>query len=491
VLKKCIKRMPLKKSSYSKKPTTTRRRTYRRTKTVKGKGAYSYNKPGPWGKVGRAAGSIIGRHFGGSTGASIGSRVGGLAHYIGRVFGSGEYKIGPAPKVNSLFKGSTRPSQLSFGDRYVNLKHREFIGDVVTSSTAGAFSLQSFAINPGLRHTFPYLNAIARNFQMYRFKGLIFEFVSTSGTGLTSTNTALGTVTITPEYNVASKPPKGKHEMLNTDGAVSGKPSDSLLCGIECDPRKGNNREMFVRALHTTDISRDRRVSDLANLYVGTYGMQGTSINVGQLFVTYDVDLMMPVTEAPGKFDPQTEIIFQGSASNNLPANWPFPAFNDYAGSPSYNITDIKEGYAYNGLGVILRWQSGTQESLGGGSYICFPRETSGGHYRITYIWTGASAAMTAPGTQSLNGLTQHGLSYDTNGSTNERWMFHYNVFIPETCKWTDDLTGVTWPSFQLYGGSLPSGLETGRINVIVTRLNPDLLETCLPPGATGNDLIV
>lgn len=490
--------MPYKRKTAA--STAARKPAQRRyTRNVRGKGSYiktpkyTYNNPGPWGRAGRAVGSIAGRALSGSSaGAKIGSAIGGLAHYVGRVFGSGEYRIGPAPKFNSLFKGSVKPSELSFGDRYVNLKHREFIGDVITSSTAGEFSIQKFEVNPGLQSTFPYLAHIARNFQMYRFKGLLFEYVSTSGSGLNSTNTALGSVMMVPEYNVYSAIPKTKHEILNTEGNLSGKPSDSLVIGVECDPRKGNASEMFVRSLHTTAVQSDRRLSDICNMYIATFGMQGTGVNVGQLYVTYDVDLMMPVTERPGSFDPQTQIIYQGVSGNQL-SSWPVPPYNDNESSTGYNVSSIKAGGAYNALGIVVRYDSGSQANPGdpGGSYICFPRDTVGGYFRISVLWNGTSTTLNWSGTALHNGLISKGVSYDTNGSVNERMQAHYNVYVPQTCVWGDDDTGVTWPSFQLRAGQLPAGMETGRINLMVFRLNPGMLDALLPPGATGNALIV
>lgn len=471
--------MPFKKTTYSKKPTTTTRRTYRRTnKTVKGKGAYSYSKPGPWGKVGRAAGSIIGRHFGGSTGAAIGSKVGGLAHYVGRIFGSGEYRIGPAPRMNSLFKGSVRPSNLSFGDRYVNLKHREYLGDVISSATAGDFNISQFEVNPGMIGTFPYLAAIARNFQMYRFKGLLFEFVSTSGSGLSSTNTALGTVTMVPEYNVYSPAPRTKMEMLNTEGSVSGKPSDSLLCGIECDTRKGNNTQMFVRALHATDVTRDRRFTDLCNLYVATYGMQGSSINVGQIYVTYDIDLMMPQTEAIGSNDPTTVISYEGTSSNQLPgsdSNWPVPAYNDNEESTGYRVKLGGLGKAFNGIGIVVR-QAGSSPGV---SWICFPKTSAGSYYSINIIWRGADANCVVPGHAVINGCVDKGFFKDAASATADylsgRWLIYIN---PDDSVWQpSDDTAVGWPALQLTNSALPVAMETGLIQVSVERVNPKMMK--------------
>lgn len=467
--------MPYKKSTSKK--TTSRKHYSSRNKNTTGKGAYSYANPGSWGKAGRVAGSALGRHFAGDTGAAIGEKIGGLAHYVGKLFGSGEYRIGPAPKFNSLFKGSMKPSALSFGDRYVRMSHREYIGDVVTSSTAGEFNLTKFEINPGMAGSFPYLATIARNFQMYRFRGLVFQYVSTSGDALNSTNSALGTVNMVPEYNVLSAAPRSKVEMLNTSGAISGKPSDSLLCGVECDTKKGNNGQFFVRAFdRSANAARDIRLADICNLYVATYGMQGTSVNVGQLYVTYDIDLLMPVTEPPGSYDLTTCIRYDGTV-NALPGQWPIPAFNSNPEVPGGAIGTQYPIGVYNPNGIVVRYLGGSPAV----SAVCFPKSSVGGYYVINITWLGTVATVLAPTAAAASGcVLKH--TDDAPASFSEdylsgRWYVHID---PETSVWQpSDILGTTWPRLQLTDTGIPGGMTTGQVLVSIHRVNPGVMEAC------------
>lgn len=475
--------MPVKRKTT--KTTTTAKSGRTINVTVSGRGAYNkrspssytYENPGPWGRIGRMAGATIGRALGGgSVGSKVGSTIGGLAHYVGKLFGSGEYRIGMAPKMNSLFKGSTTPSNLSFGDRSVRMQHREYLGDIRSSNTSLGFALQRYVVNAGQKDCFPYLSEIARSFQMYRFRGLIFEFVSTSTDSLNSTNTALGQVMMVAEYNVYSPAPKSKHEVLNSNGAMSVKPSDSMLVGIECDPKKGNASEFFVRALHnSTDV--DRRMSDMCNLYIATSGIQGTNVLLGSIYVTYDVDLMMPVTEQAGSFDLTTELYFLS------PGQYPIPPYNDYRDSPEYTISSVNK--AFNPIGIISRFKTGTQSPTAGGSYLCFPPTAKGGYFRINFTAAGSSGSIATPGI-SLSQVQQVYASYDTNGSTNEYMCLWYVVYIPESGTWrTGDLTGEHWPNIQFYGGTLPAGMTTGgEITCQVTRLNPQMIQALYPTFA-------
>lgn len=75
-----------------------------------------------------------------------------------------------------------------------HFRHRECLGDVVTSATAGSFNYTRYLFNPTNAALFPWLHQLAANFESYRVKGCLFEFRSMSGNALNSVNTALGNV---------------------------------------------------------------------------------------------------------------------------------------------------------------------------------------------------------------------------------------------------------------------------------------------------------
>jgi hypothetical protein len=100
---------------------------------------------------------------------SIGSRVGAFIgntaqKYISSITGFGDYKI----RGQTL--GSAGPPRFN-GGRNPIISHREFLGDVLSSTT---FSSTTYTLNPGLQQTFPWLNAIATNFEQYKFRGCVF-----------------------------------------------------------------------------------------------------------------------------------------------------------------------------------------------------------------------------------------------------------------------------------------------------------------------------
>lgn len=311
--------MPPRKSRFAykgRKSTRTTRTTARTRRTVRGKGAYSfppsqytYWKPGPWGRTGRKLGEVAGSAatipFGyEAAGRTIGGYIGSLAHYIGRIFGSGDYKIGQPPQTNSLFKGSgrlPRGTQLSFGEHSFRLKRREYLCDLISAPVAGGFSEQLFRFNPGLSQTFPWMSQIAGAYETYKWHGAVVEFKTTSADALNSTNTALGTVIMAADYNAATidQSFQNKQEMLNYMGAISCKPSTSCLMGIECDPKRLPIDQLYVRQ-GEQPAGTDIRLYDSCSFSIATTGFQASSVNVGEIHIIYDIEFFMPVQQPPG-----------------------------------------------------------------------------------------------------------------------------------------------------------------------------------------------
>lgn len=276
---------------------------------VRGKGAYTYDKPGPWGRIGRVAGGMIGSALGspyglGKPGAAIGQKVGSLAHYIGRIFGSGDYMQSAPVKSNSILQPQAPTFNTKSGVATVNIRHREFLGDVITSSTIGGFSINSFPLNPGLSATFPWLSDVCgQSFQQYRINGMVFEFRSMSSDALNSTNTALGSVVMCTDYDSADAPFNSKQQMENTEFGVSCKPSSNMIHAIECAPRVTTATELYVRAF-APPSNTDIRLYDWGRTYIATTGFQAASVNIGELWVSYDITLIKAIEQPPGYLIP-------------------------------------------------------------------------------------------------------------------------------------------------------------------------------------------
>jgi hypothetical protein len=67
--------------------------------------------------------------------------------------------------------------------------------------------------------------------------GLIFELKTSSGTAVSSTNTALGVWGAVTVYNPSEPTFTNKQECENYLGAQSCVPFQSMMHGVECKPR--------------------------------------------------------------------------------------------------------------------------------------------------------------------------------------------------------------------------------------------------------------
>ncbi len=190
-------------------------------RTLSGHGDYTYDKPGPWGKAGRWIGSALGSQFAGAGGGKLGEKLGSYLHYIGKIFGSGDYVTSAQQVTGNTLVNSSQIPQFTHGKSSVRIQHREFLGDIKTSSTPGAFLIQDYPINPGMEVTFPWLSSVVGvNFQQYRIRGMVFEYRSMSADALNSTNTALGSVVMATDYDSTDLRFTSKSQMENTEFGV-------------------------------------------------------------------------------------------------------------------------------------------------------------------------------------------------------------------------------------------------------------------------------
>lgn len=286
------------------------------TRTIRGKGSYSYDNPGPYGQVAEYYGSQLGRAVGGPMGEyALGKAGRYIGHKVGRLFGSGSYGI---------VDGSTAvmapdPPRFSNGSRddSVCITHREYLGDIITSSTAGALKVDTYNLNPASNEVFPWLSHIAGpNFQQYKFDGLVFEFRSFSADALNSANTALGSVFACINYDSADQDFTSRNEIENSDWSRSGKPSESFMIPVECAPRQtALNGLLYVANSNNLPANSDPKTYLLGKLSLGTTGFQAASVNIGSLYVTYKVRLYKPLLSKPESFSNISQWVRTGAVN--------------------------------------------------------------------------------------------------------------------------------------------------------------------------------
>lgn len=241
---------------------------------------------------GQRLGTAIGGHIGmPMSGAKLGSALGAR---ISKLIGSGDYTSTGLTAHNTLIRNAV-PATISFSDRTIRIAHREYICDVLAGASHPTFNSRQFVVNANYTSTFPYLSGIATQFEKYRFRGLVFEYVSTT-TPYASAGASVGTVVMACQFNTASPDFQTKTQMENVENAISIRMDQNALYGVECKDQVQNwyyTRHIGAAANAATNVSN---IYDLCDFSIATVGGNAASAGnqVGELWVTYDVELTGP-----------------------------------------------------------------------------------------------------------------------------------------------------------------------------------------------------
>jgi hypothetical protein len=389
--------------------------------------------------LGQGVGSIIGGGFGGPAGSVVGAAVGRAGGAIlNKVTGLGAYSI----KHNSLLGTGVSVVNRNTHPNSVVIRDREYLGDVISSNTASTFSLQSYNLNPGLESTFPKLSQIAANYEEYVIEGMIFEFRSGSGDALTSTNTALGFVVMATTYNASSPPFASKAEMESTVFVDSHKPSVDLIHPIECDPRQTVTSQLYVRAGSVP--GQDIKTYDHGIFQIATTGVQGTSVNLGELWVSYQVALLKPRL---------------------------FSALGNYNEYLRYNCnTGFANATPLGSAPAIISGSTMTPAYPSAGQTVYFPFSSAPQTYLVTYLVTGTAAAIVTPVFSFFNGasvaVAQNGSAFTTiappNGVTSATFLL--NIYV--TVAPNNPSSAGTAAFFSVGTGTLPTAPTAVRLSI-------------------------
>lgn len=287
------------------------------------------------------------------------------------------------------------------------LANREYLGDILSSQNF-AMSV-SATINPGLSEYFPWLSSVAKNYTQYRFRSLMFHYKSTSG-ALTTTQ-ALGQIIGSANYNVYEAEPTTKSQLLNTIFAQSTVPSEDCNFAIECEPSQTvTGGLLYVRG--GTPAQGDLRLYDLGNFYLATNGMSADNVKMGELWISYEIELYKP----------------------QLPSN-------SIAGS---NLTIISNNAYTNAAPLGSGTQLVTQNDLGltvTGTVITFPELAQGTYHVYTYH-IGSATSIVNPSVTPSSDMTRTNLMFIPSATTTARAIFGHTVVLngsptPQTLTWS------------------------------------------------------
>lgn len=303
--------------------------------------------------------------------------------------GFGAYTL----KKNSLLTGV--PMFANSNGRFI-FQRQEYLGEVTPSV---AYNLVRYPINPGQSATFPWLSEVAKCFEQWVPHGIGFYFRSMSSPNVLSeaANTSLGSVVMSTQYDPKDAPFVDKAENENYWCTVSGVPYRDLMHLVECAKNQTLLNELLVR-IDDQPAESDLSFYDLGNFDIATVGNPAGTGSIGELWVTYCIELLKPkIPEQPTPSDAGTDLFSLTTVTNTR-----------CLGSSAPTII-------VNSLGA-------TVDTTGFGTIILNDVVPNGTNLMMVYCIIGSSTAITPPS------ITLTGLDYNTdyvssaafnNGTTN------------------------------------------------------------------------
>jgi len=234
---------------------------------------------------------MLGTYLGGPLGGEIGA-LGGSA--LAKITGMGDYTI----RHNSVMASAGTPAHnasfSSTGSSIIRVRRRECVGQVYAPADPAEFSTTRYRIQASNEQLFPWGAVIAPLFQEYEIKGCVFTMESTYSNY--SAAGALGSVAMATQYNAADRPFEDIEAMLNSAFRTSGNPSQTLVHGLECDPKLQASEKLLVRNRANAGVSQAPNNYDFGWLTLATEGLPAAAADaqIGRLYVTYDIEFSLP-----------------------------------------------------------------------------------------------------------------------------------------------------------------------------------------------------
>jgi len=169
------------------------------------------------------------------------------------------------------------------GVRCTRIIHRELVDPALLGSTS--FSVfRSLSCNPGLAAIFPWLSTQAKSWEQYRFRRLVFEYITRVGSG------TKGSVILSPCYDPSDPIPTTEVEASDNFGTREDVVWKDMT--MVMDPRLmyALGPRKYVRS---GNVAGDVKTYDSAVVYVATNDCADASA-IGKIWVSYDVDFYVP-----------------------------------------------------------------------------------------------------------------------------------------------------------------------------------------------------
>jgi hypothetical protein len=259
-----------------------------------------------------------------------------------------------APVASAKQARSMAP-KIQSSAKMTRIVHRELVSTINGNTT---FGVSSFALNPGLSSSFPWLSSIAGSYEQYRFNRLTFHYVTRAPT------TYIGSILMAPEYYPLDAAPSSEILASQMNGAIEDSPWKDQTITFSCADMFPMGPRKYMRT-GTLPTSSDLKTYDAGQLFVCAVTCADTSA-IGKLWVEYDVELHIPQNPgAAAQYNVGSAALYAlDSAQTGLTSGaataviWATEALNDIgAVQSSSTITLLAGTYLVSGV-IGFRGQS-------------------------------------------------------------------------------------------------------------------------------------
>lgn len=168
------------------------------------------------------------------------------------------------------------------------IQHKEFVTSLTSSGSSNFYSVQGFAINPGLYSVFPWLANIATSYDEYKFLNIWFEVIPVQPTSAT------GKFGLALDRNSQDPLPSTRQEFYSTIKSTEGSVWERLRLSVPID-----NKFRFVDTGTTVDF----KLVDMGQIEFFSDQLTNANTPLGELIVHYDVLLRGPQTPVFGTLE--------------------------------------------------------------------------------------------------------------------------------------------------------------------------------------------
>lgn len=244
----------------------------------------------------------------------------------------------------------------------VTVSHRTFLGPVTNGL---AYTPLSYATNPGLASTFPWLSKIASRYDKYRFTRLRFEYRSVAATSTS------GVAMMSFDYNALDPLPSSKLVQSQT---IPNAENNVWVNNDLVVPTDAAWRFVRQGAVANSDL----KTYDLGNMVLST--IYGNGAITGELYVEYTVELEKP--SEPAAF--ASRITAYPAASSTPFATPTITGVSAYTATPNTLRMEVAGTYlftlVFNGTAItsMINPVSSTATINNLGSSVINPASTKG-----------------------------------------------------------------------------------------------------------------